>query len=262
MDCPHCKTQLFPGEKRCHFCNKRVYPIRWRNWFVILMLVLFYPVGVYLMWKHKRGVWAERTILRVCTLALAETICAIWIGFYFLWDVANAWHIRYVESFCGPRAAEQQVLAAFCTYGSTRDHNEVNLDYNEENDCYVLSYTYLWQESCRSLATSASISRIVSGFLDTYQNLYPHLDTTLELDVYGGTGYDNSQPVVRLRMNPEQIASCDWESFKGESIYVQLEQNSELFEIYEPILEKVPPEKIRYRDGKWDRIRKYSYFLG
>ena len=71
MDCPHCKTQLFPGEKRCHFCNKRVYPIRWRNWFVILMLVLFYPVGVYLMWKHKRGVWAERTILRVCTLALA-----------------------------------------------------------------------------------------------------------------------------------------------------------------------------------------------
>ena len=97
MDCPHCKTQLFPGEKRCHFCNKRVYPIRWRNWFVILMLVLFYPVGVYLMWKHKRGVWAERTILRVCTLALAETICAIWIGFYFLWDVANAWHIRYVE---------------------------------------------------------------------------------------------------------------------------------------------------------------------
>ena len=214
------------------------------------------------MWKHKRGVWAERTVLRVCTLALAETICAIWIGFYFLWDVANAWHIRYVESFCGPRAAEQQVLAAFCTYGSTRDHNEVNLDYDEENDCYVLSYTYLWQESCRSLATPASISRIVSGFLDTYQNLYPHLDTTLELDVYGGTGYDNSQPVVRLRMNPEQIASCDWESFKGESIYVQLEQNSELFEIYEPILEKVPPEKIRYRDGKWDRIRKYSYFLG
>lgn len=43
MDCPHCKTQLFPGEKRCHFCNKRVYPIRWRNWFVILMLVLFTP---------------------------------------------------------------------------------------------------------------------------------------------------------------------------------------------------------------------------
>lgn len=67
---------------------------------------------------------------------------------------------------------------------------------------------------------------------------------------------------MRLRMNPEQIASCDWESFKGESIYVQLEQNSELFEIYEPILEKVPPEKICYRDGKWDRIRKYSYFLG
>lgn len=32
--------------------EKEKVPLRKRNWFIILLLVIFFPVGLYLMWKH------------------------------------------------------------------------------------------------------------------------------------------------------------------------------------------------------------------
>lgn len=35
------------------------------SWFVILMLVVFFPVGLFLMWKHKKFNFAARVVISI-----------------------------------------------------------------------------------------------------------------------------------------------------------------------------------------------------
>ena len=40
-------------------------PVTARTWFIVLFLLLFWPVGLFFMWKHKRFPMAVRIIITV-----------------------------------------------------------------------------------------------------------------------------------------------------------------------------------------------------
>lgn len=53
--------------------NKKIYQ---ENWFIILTLILFFPVGIFLMWKY-----ADWKIIYKISIVIIIVLCSIFIFF-------------------------------------------------------------------------------------------------------------------------------------------------------------------------------------
>lgn len=56
MNCKKCGKELMEKDQFCKFCGSAVEVknsnrVVSRTWFIVLMLIVFFPVGLYLMWK-------------------------------------------------------------------------------------------------------------------------------------------------------------------------------------------------------------------
>ena len=79
--CPYCGAELNGNEEYCPKCNMRLREYTsmpsqspkkkdkpkfyQRSWFTILMLIIFFPVGLYLMWRYKKFPFPVRVIVSV-----------------------------------------------------------------------------------------------------------------------------------------------------------------------------------------------------
>lgn len=86
-------------------------PIASKTWFVILMLLIFFPVGVYLMWKQKKFKKALRIILSI--------ILGIWFAFWALIFVALLIPCDHSDTdtytYTEPTLTEAGVEVEYCT---------------------------------------------------------------------------------------------------------------------------------------------------
>lgn len=78
MKCPNCKNEIFNNCTHCQFCgvtlnsNQSSEPERWykKTWAIIIVLFLFFPLGVFLLWKFSNLKFKSKAILTIIGLLL------------------------------------------------------------------------------------------------------------------------------------------------------------------------------------------------
>lgn len=78
MKCPNCKNEIFNNYTHCLFCgatlnsNQSSGSERWykKTWAIIIVLFLFFPLGVFLLWKFSNLKFKSKAILTIIGLLL------------------------------------------------------------------------------------------------------------------------------------------------------------------------------------------------
>lgn len=78
MKCPNCKNEIFNNCTHCLFCgaklnsNQSSESERWykKTWAIIIVLFLFFPLGVFLLWKFSNLKFKSKAILTIIGLLL------------------------------------------------------------------------------------------------------------------------------------------------------------------------------------------------
>lgn len=185
IKCNHCGAKNIDSAKICEVCGKEITQKEqfigegvkklWyaSTWFIILMLIVFWPVGLYLMWKYKKFSLVARIILTVC-------ISAFWIYVIVISYrdsnvetsiSTNAYTMKGSDKNIEKLGGIKFKVPEYYDVRETDDEDSIVHFYPEREDAHASLVFRLMKDSYNAEQVRASKDNIINNWKQTLANL-------------------------------------------------------------------------------------------